>query len=150
MRFKLVPSVGVNDIKLGDQRDVVNSNFQSTMTSVNAMPWDTVPTDYYDGYWIRFSYDDNNCLESFGFEPETEAEIVGISLATYKLKPLLKLISSKGYSIEQYDDGHYIDRLGLCVFSVNNKKIVAFELYKGKYLERANHATEMANKHFDL
>lgn len=150
MIFKIVPCVGVNNIKFCDSRSNVNSQFQSPVTSLQSQPWDVSLTDYYDEFGIRFSYVDEQ-LDSIGFAPETNLELLGKKISSSnKLKSLLKDLKKVGYLHQQYDDAFYYDDLGFCVFSGNGKKIDAFELYQGKYIDRAEKAIELANKHFDL
>lgn len=131
---EIFPKVGLGDIRLGSDREMVISCFDSPPESFLAQSWHRFKTDSYYESNLQFSYDDQGKLFWISFHPNEDYSLLGIKLKKRKVNKLLRLLLLKGYESEYDDHGYYyFDSLGFSIVSLNNKKTEGFILYSGTW-----------------
>ena len=150
MEFVIQPNKGFSSLPLNISRSSVRLVLSGVPKSHKGTPWDINESYYYDDYGLRLSFDEKDNLESIGFLPDTEVFLIGIKIKKLKLKKLLKKLLKNGYRPEKIKDDDevlYFDIFGLAIF-LDGKKIEAFELYSGLYLERMGEMEKCAELYF--
>ena len=139
MDFHIKPKHGFLEIPLGIQREDLRALFSNTPFTKKALPWEIGESDYYDEHDLRFSYDEKECLTSIGFTSDTSVFLRTIRFRKRKLKRVISDLKSLSFVLieDKDDEVLFNDDLGLAIFT-DDKKIEAFELYSGAYIEIRN------------